>query len=100
MGLRRLEERVEAVKQSAPSRNAGRIKQYRQGDLYYFKIVNAKGQVKLQSAGLNSPKAVNAALQLLRDPATNLGDARLIGLLEVADAPSYDEAVSLLREPS
>jgi tryptophanyl-tRNA synthetase len=69
VGLRNLAAQVTAKKAQAKSQQPS-FKQYREADgKFYFKLVDAQGQVLLQSSGFDSPKEAGALVaRLKREP--------------------------------
>lgn len=70
VGLRPLDNLAETRKSTKTSKLAvPNFKQYRESDgLFYFKLIDAKGQILLQSSGFTSPKeAANTIAQLQKN---------------------------------
>ena len=93
VGLRDLrsqstQKKAKAAKAALPS-----FKQYREQDgLFYFKFVDAQGQLLLQSAGYASPKEAGAAIKALQQD-----DAALATLPAAADLAATQAALQQLR---
>ena len=101
VGLRRLassptDSNVKATKTAAPS-----FKQYRETDgLFYFKLVDAQGQVLLQSLGFDAPKAAGQAIARLQNEGLGALEAlgQQIQSLEEAHRPRVEWALAELKE--
>ena len=76
------------------------FKQYREKDgLFYFKFVDAKGQVLLQSLGFATPKEAGVTIaQLQSTPTPDLADVQpLIQSVDTAAWTVIQENLQLLR---
>jgi len=66
VGLRGLEQSVKTTAKAVKTETAS-LKQYREADgRFYFKLVDAKGAVLLQSRGLDSPQVAGQSIALLK----------------------------------
>jgi tryptophanyl-tRNA synthetase len=67
VGLRGLAQAASKTSTKAAKAEAPSLKQYRETDgRFYFKLVDAKGALLLQSLGLDSPQAAGKAIALLK----------------------------------
>ena len=94
VGLRRLGSLAPVATPAAPDKTAlPSFKQYRDTDgLFYFKLVDAKGQVLLQSLGFSAPR--DAGQTIGRLPQEGLGPH--LGVLAPMDAKAQDLASAAL----
>ncbi|MDO9149337.1 MAG: tryptophan--tRNA ligase [Hydrogenophaga sp.] len=74
VGLRPLDSLTDTSKTAKMAKAAApSFKQYRQADgLFYFKLMDAKGQLLLQSTGFASPKEAAQTIALLQTSGTNV----------------------------
>jgi len=71
VGLRGLAQSVKTTAKAAKTETAS-LKQYREADgRFYFKLVDAKGAVLLQSRGLDSPQVAGQSIALLKARGTD-----------------------------
>ncbi|MEY5029496.1 MAG: Tryptophan--tRNA ligase [Pseudomonadota bacterium] len=101
VGLRSLASVTASSQAKAEKTASPTFKQYREPDgLFYFKLVNAQGQVLLQSLGFDAPKDAGQAIARLQ----NEGLAALQSLTDKVQALSAEQsaqvvqALSALRE--
>jgi len=103
VGLRRLSGAADRAEQAKPAKaQPPAFKQYRERDgKFYFKLVQARGGVLLQSTGFDSPKEAAQAISALLDRG-GAALAELAGKLTLAgDASEADiaQALQLLAKP-
>jgi tryptophanyl-tRNA synthetase len=101
VGLRGLAQSVKTTAKAVKSEVAS-LKQYREADgRFYFKLVDAKGAVLLQSQGLDSPQAAGKAIAALKAQGAD-ALAALQPLLEPFDAHSAPllQALHALSAPA
>jgi tryptophanyl-tRNA synthetase len=98
VGLRNLTTQAsQAKKKAAKSASAG-FKQYREKDgQFYFKLVDAKGEVLLQSLGLTSPQTAGQSIARLQQEGAAALDALASQLQLVADRNAVAAALDALR---
>ncbi|MDH5709624.1 MAG: tryptophan--tRNA ligase, partial [Hylemonella sp.] len=93
VGLRDLRSQSSQKKAKTAKAALPSFKQYREQDgLFYFKFVDAQGQLLLQSAGYASPKEAGAAIKALQQD-----DAALATLPAAADLAATQAALQQLR---
>ena len=101
VGLRGLAQSVKTTAKAVKAEVAS-LKQYREADgRFYFKLVDAKGAVLLQSQGLDSPQAAGKAIAALKAQGAD-ALAALQPLLEPFDAHSAPllQALHMLSAPA
>ncbi len=101
VGLRGLTHSVKTTAKAVKAEVAS-LKQYREADgRFYFKLVDAKGAVLLQSQGLDSPQAAGKAIAALKAQGAD-ALAALQPLLEPFDAHSAPllQALHMLSAPA
>ena len=101
VGLRGLTHSVKTTAKAVKAEVAS-LKQYREADgRFYFKLVDAKGAVLLQSQGLDSPQAAGKAIAALKAQGAD-ALAALQPLLEPFDAHSapLQQALHMLSAPA
>jgi tryptophanyl-tRNA synthetase len=101
VGLRGLAQSVKTTAKAVKAEVAS-LKQYRETDgRFYFKLVDAKGAVLLQSQGLDSPQAAGKAIAALKAQGAD-ALAALQPLLEPFDAHSAPllQALHMLSAPA
>ena len=98
VGLRALtagatQAKAKVVKTALPS-----FKQYREKDgKFYFKLADAKGQVLLQSTGLESPKTAGQSIGLLQQDGAAALEALAAQLEPIADRDAVLAALDALK---
>jgi len=100
VGLRALSSGKAATVAKEAKTNLPSFKQYREKDgLFYFKFVDAKGQVLLQSLGFATPKEAGTAIaQLQSIPMVNMTDvASFIQSVDTASWNLIQENLQVLR---
>jgi tryptophanyl-tRNA synthetase len=100
VGLRALSSVKAATVAKEAKTNLPSFKQYREKDgLFYFKFVDAKGQVLLQSLGFATPKEASTAIaQLQSIPMVNMTDvASFIQSVDTASWNLIQENLQVLR---
>ena len=101
VGLRGLAQSVKTTAKAVKTETAS-LKQYREADgRFYFKLVDAKGAVLLQSQGLESPQAAGKAIAALKAQGAD-ALAALQPLLQPFDAHSAPllQALQTLSAPA
>ena len=94
VGLRKLATSADAATTKTPRTTAAAFKQYREKDgKFYFKLVDAKGKVYLQSLGFESPKSAGQCIAQLR-----VGGASAVNDLAAQIEPLNDEARDVLAQ--
>jgi tryptophanyl-tRNA synthetase len=98
VGLRTLAAGVVQTKAKAAKSSLPTFKQYREKDgLFYFKLVDAKGAVLLQSIGLESAPLAGKSIALLRQDGASALDALAAQLEPVADQAAVLAALGALK---
>jgi tryptophanyl-tRNA synthetase len=98
VGLRTLGIASEAGKSKAPKATTASFKQYREKDgQFYFKLVDAKGEVLLQSLGFESPKGAGLQISALKDGGLTALDA-MAAQLEAISADKRDTIAAVLAD--
>ena len=101
VGLRSMSEVQANTKTKASKTAQAAFKQYRENDgKFYFKLVNAKGQILLQSTAFDSPKDAGVAISKLRQMgASALPDlAACLEPLTLAEQVILDGTLSQMRD--
>ncbi len=94
VGLRKLATNADAATTKTAKTAAAAFNQYREKDgKFYFKLVDAKGKVYLQSLGFESPKSAGQCIAQLR-----VGGASAVNDLAAQIEPLNDEAKDLLAQ--
>jgi len=98
VGLRALESNASAAKSKTTKGTTASFKQYREQDgKFYFKLVDPKGAVLLQSLGFASPKDAGQCIAQLREQGpTSLGSFG--AMLAPMDDAANNAAISALRD--
>ncbi|MCX8517313.1 MAG: tryptophan--tRNA ligase, partial [Rhodoferax sp.] len=102
VGLRGLASSATSSSKKASKPAGPQFKQYREKDgLFYFKLLDAKGQVLLQSLGLATPQLAGQCIARLQK--TGLTPELLLlmhvdkQLEPIANIPAIDEALRAMR---
>jgi tryptophanyl-tRNA synthetase len=98
VGLRNLRSSVQAISGKSAKAALPVLKQYREKDgLFYFKLVDPRGRLLLQSLSFESPReAAQAIGQLQAEGAAAL--AALAGKLSPVDGVSQSDVVQALAQ--
>ena len=95
VGLRRLDSAVSATTTKAAKAAAPAFKQYRESDgLFYFKLVDAGGQLLLQSTGFASGKEAAGAIARLQQQGSQALDGLQAQLTTRADPAALAQALA------
>jgi tryptophanyl-tRNA synthetase len=98
VGLRSLADSTASTKAKASKSTQATFKQYKEGEgQFYFKLVDAKGLVLLQSKAFGSPKQAGVAIAQLRQ----LGAQALSSLaqnLEICNTVDNSQVVAVLNQ--
>jgi tryptophanyl-tRNA synthetase len=98
VGLRSLAAQSTGGTAKAAKAASAAFKQYREGDgQFYFKLLDAKGALLLQSAGFANPKEAARVMAQLKAGGANALPACQAFIASVADAVALDDALESLR---
>jgi tryptophanyl-tRNA synthetase len=102
VGLRPLDSLTDAHKTAKAAKAAApSFKQYREADgLFYFKLMDAKGQLLLQSTGFASPKEAGQTIAQLQTSGTNALTENPTHLVIKADLETVSLALRYFSEAS
>ena len=101
VGLRGLDAQSTGGPAKAAKVASAAFKQYREADgQFYFKLLDAKGALLLQSTGFANPKEAAQVMAQLKAGGASALPACEAFIASVADAASLDEALESLRPPA
>jgi tryptophanyl-tRNA synthetase len=101
VGLRGLAAQSTGGPAKAAKAASAAFKQYRETDgQFYFKLLDAKGALLLQSTGFANPKEAGQVMAQLKAGGASALPACEAFIASVADAESLDEALESLRPPA
>jgi tryptophanyl-tRNA synthetase len=101
VGLRGLAAHSTGGPAKAAKAASAAFKQYRETDgQFYFKLLDAKGALLLQSTGFANPKEAAQVMAQLKAGGSSALPACEAFIASVADAASLDEALESLRAPA
>ena len=101
VGLRSLAAQSTGGPAKAAKVASAAFKQYRETDgQFYFKLLDAKGALLLQSTGFANPKEAAQVMAQLKAGGASALPACQAFIASVADAASLDEALESLRAPA
>jgi tryptophanyl-tRNA synthetase len=101
VGLRGLAAQSTGGPAKAAKAASAAFKQYRETDgQFYFKLLDAKGALLLQSTGFANPKEAAQVMAQLKAGGASALPACEAFIASVADAASLDEALESLRAPA
>jgi tryptophanyl-tRNA synthetase len=94
VGLRNLASAATGAKKDKAKAQLPSFKQYREGDgLFYFKFVDARGQLLVQSTGFGSPREAGQFIAALKQYESLPGDGKAVAV----DGVSADQVAAALK---
>ncbi|MGE0100414.1 MAG: tryptophan--tRNA ligase [Hydrogenophaga sp.] len=101
VGLRRLDSAPTGTKEKSVKTAAPAFKQYRESDgLFYFKLLDAAGQLLLQSRGFETPRQAAQAIAGLQQLGVAALDSMQPQLAEQADPDALAAALAHFQPPA